>query len=433
MRIRTLRINVVLCMMLMLMMSIFQASVVPAAIFDDSSLSTQHAAKSSDNINRSLDDMIEKYQTQIEALESEEGAYGGRISQELVNLGDIYQRYGKHKLAVEAFTRSLHLDRINDGLYSITQIPTIEKTITSLKAQHKWQQVSERYAYLFWLYSRNFAPDAPQMLTVYSKMAKWSLQSYAMEYSEYPSLDLVNADVLYRKTENSIVSQFGEHDLRLIDVLNHRMIITYFLATYTPQVKVDPSVQHTGNAYAPIDMAESRLSYMKNKSFSDGLDILRQKLSIYEQQQPIDVLAITNVKLQLADWSLLFNKRDTATELYHDAYVYIAEHNPNGELLAQMFSQPVALPNLPSLKNNAQINVAKEEIAQGVEFVHASFDVTPYGSAKNITIVESNPSDNVSLRSKVMKTLRVAKFRPAIADGNPVFSKEVQLHIFTEH
>ena len=65
-----------------------------------------------------------------------------------------------------------------------------------------------------------------------------------------------------------------------------------------------------------------------------------------------------------------------------------------------------------------------------VNYVHASMDVTRYGKTKNIKIVSSFPEDNTGMRSKVLRSLRLTKFRPKITNGNPIFTEQLQLHVF---
>ncbi|NQY34131.1 MAG: hypothetical protein HRT37_03995 [Alteromonadaceae bacterium] len=45
--------------------------------------------------DRTLESFVEKYQLAIEEIESQDGAYGSRLTQELINLGSIYQKYSE--------------------------------------------------------------------------------------------------------------------------------------------------------------------------------------------------------------------------------------------------------------------------------------------------------------------------------------------------
>ena len=101
--------------------------------------STSQSTKFND---QTLAIFVEKYEVAIEEIESQDGAYGSRLTQELMNLGSIYQEYGRHDEAIKFLKRSAHLNRINDGLYSTTQIPIIRKLIISLKEKKQWSLIS---------------------------------------------------------------------------------------------------------------------------------------------------------------------------------------------------------------------------------------------------------------------------------------------------
>ncbi len=86
---------------------------------------------------KSLTNQITLYKKAIAKLESSEGVYSDKLAQELANLADVYQQQERHDLAIATFNRSLHLNRINEGLYSKTQLPILDKVIVSLKKQKK--------------------------------------------------------------------------------------------------------------------------------------------------------------------------------------------------------------------------------------------------------------------------------------------------------
>ncbi len=376
---------------------------------------------------KTLNEKIEVYLQAIEKIESQEGAYSDKLAQELSNLGDIYQRYDKHDKAIEIYNRSLHLNRINDGLYSHLQIPTVNKIISSLRSQQKWDKINNKYNYLYWLHQRKYKKTDIEMLEITNRVANWNLKSYANRYSETPGQNLLNAYNLFNRSLAIISLHYGEHDLSTIKIIHSLMIVNYFFATFN--IDTIPTNNAFKSEYGEHSKADNRLISLKRRSFVTGREILEKELVVLQNQKNINHFQVSEVKLRLADWHLLFEKRQSAMSLYQTTYHYVLDHSEENSY-KNLFSKPVALPNLPNLETNLQDDVILASLTPDIKFVEASFDVTRHGKAKNITIINSNIEENTRLRSRALKSLRLARFRPKLEEGIPTRTEKMQLHVF---
>ena len=84
------------------------------------------------------------YQFYITDLESRYGPYAPGLSEQLLGLGSVYQKQGLHEEAAAVFKRGVHVARINDGLYSSSQIPLLQGLIQSLVAMGEYEGADER-------------------------------------------------------------------------------------------------------------------------------------------------------------------------------------------------------------------------------------------------------------------------------------------------
>ncbi|WDE04009.1 tetratricopeptide repeat protein [Thalassomonas viridans] len=405
---------------------------------------TDHATAPGSNTNQSeitsanrggipkLNDEIDKYQNAIEEIESVGGMYSEQIAQKLINLGNIYQHYDKHDDAVQVFKRALHLSRINEGLYSLTQIPILEKMIKSYKKRKQWTQVNDKYYYMYWLYARNFDDQDIKRLDMELQIANWHLEAYAMQLLPDPTQDLIYSYSLFDRAANLISSTYGDTDLRLITPLNGLMLTNYFIASHVTRNSVEKVYAMNEQLQVQMKKSDIVIAEMKRKSFATGKRIIERKLTVLHGQKPLNHQAIAKARLKLADWFLMHNKRQTALRHYQQAYDYAVTTDKNREFLDQLFSQPVALPHYPNLQQRTRTIKSDAELAADVSYVHATLDVTKYGKAKNIKIVSSNPPDNSPIRTKALKSLRSTKFRPQISDGVTIFTEQLQLHVFPE-
>jgi len=395
------------------------------------SLSTANssASQSAKFDNQTLANFVEKYQVAIEEIESQDGAYGSRLTQELMNLGSIYQEYGRHDEAIKFLKRSAHLNRINDGLYSTTQIPIIRKLITSLKEKKQWPKVDKRYSHLSWLYSKNFAADNIKMLEIQMEKAHWYLKSYSVQLSAAPLRDLINAYGSYQNALELMSNTYSETDIRVIPALNGLILANYLVATTILAESV--TINSDGSYAKEHSISGRKISFMKRKSFSTGVELIQRELAVHNEQQPIDHMHVSKAMLKLADWYLMYGKRQLASSHYKQAYAYANTHNENNNKFNELFNVPVVLPDLPNIYNNSTItNLPKDSNLEDVKYVHASMDITRYGKVQNLKIVSSYPKNNMGMRSKVLKSLRSARFRPRIADGSLMFTAQFQLHVF---
>ncbi|MBL4822905.1 MAG: tetratricopeptide repeat protein [Colwellia sp.] len=393
------------------------------------SLSTANssASQSAKFDDQTLANFVEKYQIAIEEIESQDGAYGSRLTQELMNLGSIYQEYGRHDEAIKFLKRSAHLNRINDGLYSTTQIPIIRKLITSLKEKKQWPKVHKSYSYLSWLYSQNFTTDDIEMLEIQMEKAHWYLKSYSVQLSAAPLRDLINAYGSYQNVLELMTNTYSKTDIRVIPALNGLILVNYLVATAALAESV--TINSDGSYAKEHSISGRKISFMKRKSFSTGVELIQRELAVHNEQQPKDHINISKAMLKLADWYLMYGKMQLASSHYKQAYAYAKRHNNNK--FNELFNVPVVLPELPNIYNNSTTtNLPNYSHLEDVKYVHASMDITRYGKVQNLKIVSSYPKNNMGMRSRVLKSLRAARFRPRIADGSLMFTAQFQIHVF---
>jgi len=378
---------------------------------------------------KTLEDFVEKYQLAIDEIEYQDGAYSQRLTQQLINLGSVYQEYGKHDEAIKILKRSVHLNRVNDGLYSTSQIPIVKKLIRSLKEKKLWDLVANSYSYLNFLYKQNYNGDELEMLGIRMELGHWHLKSYSLSRTPEPLNDLVHAYNSYRKASNIIIKQYTDTDIRRLPALNGLILVNYLIASTSPHIEIVHNA--TGKkSMAEVALNNSKVVFLKRKSFSTGIALIESEIHIHSNQNTINHKNVVKAKLKLADWYLMYGKRKVATTRYQKAYSYALLNDDNSQFVSKLFNTPVILPDFPNIYNNSKTYLDSENIREDVKYVHASMDITRYGAVKNVKIVESFPEENTGMRSKVLRSLRLSKFRPQIADGNPIFTEQLQLHVF---
>src|SRR3990172_3854878 len=106
----------------------------------------------------------DQYEDAVRELESSHGFYDPELGKELVGLGLAYRTSGRHGDAIEAFKRSMHVTRVNEGLYTLSQLPVLHLIIAENTELEDWKKLDQNYHYLCWLYRRNFGDNDVRLL-----------------------------------------------------------------------------------------------------------------------------------------------------------------------------------------------------------------------------------------------------------------------------
>lgn len=377
---------------------------------------------------------IKHYKKVANQLESSGGVYEVQLSEILLGLGESYQALNMHTEAVAAFNRSLHINRVNSGLYSLNQLNVLEQLIKSNTALKDWENVDKNYHYLYWLNKRNYGDNDPKLLPTIDRLGRWHLHAYTSSLDEQPFRHLLEADHLYDKAISLIELQLGSMHPNLLNALYGTALTNYQIAAHVSNSEdIDEIRYGLRNASASRSQRflqeEFARQDMMLRSYAKGKKSMLRIVDIYNNNQDLPkdghALALTH----LGDWYLLFNKRNSAAKSYDEAYKLMSENEDTKKEIDSFFSHPRILPTI-------KLPVEEDpdtEIKENPSYVVAMFNVSPTGRARNIEIVESNPVDDTSIKRKAKKSIASSKFRPRFENGIPVETTGVKIrYVFDE-
>lgn len=325
----------------------------------------------------------QRYLDAVQAVEAHGGAYDAALSEQLLGLGAAYQAAGRHEEAAEALSRAAHIVRVNEGLYSTSDLPILERLIESYSALGEWDGVGTSYQQMFQIHRRNYGDSDERMLPALQRLSAWHLSAYLGDLGEDPINHLEAARNLYDSSVGILQAKSGG-DPRLPDALREKAIVDYYLASYVPtggggvSFSAGPSngQQQAGPAYALM-------------GFTSGREALEKVVELRKQDPAATPLLRGQAAAELGDWHQLFNRRQTALDLYKEAWTQAAADTSNAAV-NQIFGHPIALPVLPEgLAAMADANAGGPG-EQGLLTV--SFAVNERGLVEDIRIVGSEPS-----------------------------------------
>ena len=296
----------------------------------------------------------QRYLEAVQTLEAQGGAYDAALSEQLLGLGAAYQASGRHAEAAEALSRAAHITRVNEGLYSTSDLPILERLIESYSALGEWDGVGTSYQQMFQIHRRNYGESDERMLPALQRLSAWHLSAYLGDIGEDPINHLEAARNLYTSSLGILEAKPPGSDPRLTEALREKAIVDYYLASYVPSggggvsFSAGPaSAQQAGPAYALL-------------GFTSGREALEKVVALRQQDPAASALARGQ-----------------------------AAADSSNAAVNQIFGHPIALPVLPQgLATLADANLGAGS-AQGI--ITVMFAVNERGLVEDIRIVGQEP------------------------------------------
>jgi len=356
----------------------------------------------------------DRYLEAVRSIEDEGGAYSPELSQHLFGLGIAYQKAGRHGEAVDTLNRAAHVTRVNEGLYSASDLPILERLIESYAALGDWEQVEKGYNQFYRIHYRNYGERDPRLLPALQKLSSWHMRAYLDATGGEPLNHLLTARNLYDSSVAIMQANYASTDGRIADALRQRALVDYYLASYVPA----PEEGFGLNAASTAQVTAQ--AYMAN-SFNAGRDALERVVELRKQSGAGSELASSEALAELADWHQLFNRRQAAIRLYQDAWTFGSQAGEAAPLiLRSVFGKPLALPVLPD-----DLQAPAPDAPAQSAYIKVRFSVDETGRAENMEVVESSPPAADKYVSRLRKRLLSTAFRPRFEGGQPVATPNV--------
>jgi len=441
-------------------------------------LQTTDFPEPEDTSQAELEDSINQYVDRVLKLEIENGAYNNDLSEALVGLGLSYSASGKYKEALNVYIRALHINRVNEGLQNVKQLPLLQLVIEANTALADYKSLADNYNYLLWVYNRNYDKGDPELVPVLQQVANWNLDAYEVTSPPDSVGHLIIATNLFTRAMKIIESTEGYHSPNLIKPLygivsaNFKLVepfgfienIDFFNSgRVSPLLPTDfnrinspvDNSNFSRNDYSALGYSQDHLSRIlqdqKNaasliqNSYKSGRNALERIIDIHNKNPDLPKLSHAYAHTHLGDWYIRFYKRASATSNYHQAYQLLTEAGYNTEGEGGFFGHPRSLDTFRSPQiasgiikpdtmesNDVSGNTGSDknrfdDELNDAEFVLVQFNVTEYGTVRNLDILKSNPTDNVKFRRMARDKISTTPFRPRMENGKPTMTENVKM------
>jgi len=434
---------------------------------------------------------VAQYEDAINALQSAHGPFDTRLLEPLQGLIDTHIENAGFEQAFALLDQQLQIQRINHGLYSAEQIPTIETMLELQSSAGDWQRINETLQYLSWLYQRDESLPNEARLAGLKSVGAWHLRALGQDERVREAHHLVRLSILEDKAATLAEEQFGAESEALVPYLYDKSVADLYIALaimLTDHTSQDLMLEteglrsrgSPGSGAGGLGVSEveaiygSRASTVIERSFKANMGA-----SYSELERIRDVFAATGNReaeamalLAMGDSVLMrqqFEDRSgnfagmrrgtssagSAMMSYSDAMALFQEAGLDKALIDALTRCPVLLPATvfhatvtaatpdcvqvaePASYTLADYNListlipgleGKAESPEGTLEAQLRFNVRTNGQVSNMEVVTIS-IDNTPNRVKVRKLTELMQFRPAMRDGTPVRAENVRITV----
>lgn len=399
---------------------------------------------------------IAAYEQTVLARESSGGAFEAGLDEELVSLGSLLQQSGDYARAQQVFERALHINRVNDGLFNMGQVPIIERTIENHLARGDLVAADAQQEYLLYVQRKNYENRGVDLLPALTRYAEWNLFAFgaqlappsapqAEEVQRVPAPASALADDVNFRTGRLMVAQdvyqsliaiiannFGIGDARLLNFERQLALTNYlYIATFGLQGEFG------AGAMMPYDSYYASFSGFEPArlplGFRQGRDALERRIRYLDERGDTTLADKAQARLDLADWMLMFSKRMGALDEYLDAWNDMrAVGAPQADVEALF--DPAYPTEIPAYVEHpytrAALNIPADLALRYKGYVDVQFKLSRFGVPSSLDVFSKTESVTPTIEALLLRDLRRAQFRPRITDGSVRDNETMQVRFY---
>lgn len=389
-----------------------------------------------------LDSSLAQLQQRISEFDLEGGVYDYRLSELYLGVGNIYQQLNESELAIDAFNEAIQLSRINNGLFTESQLPIVEDLVETYLSLGDVPSANVNQEYMFYIQQKINGPAHPIILVELLEYADWNLHAASLSLGYVPNLqslylrtnsfdeallnqsekieDLLSAAAFAytqavimqhdlegsfsetpasaetRELKNSL--NFSEADLD-IAATEQKLAYTYFL-----------QYQFDKNNVAVNNYGEAPSTYFLN-SYINGRQALERRYT-YLRDASGPTIGIVQALLDIADWYLFFERWTTAEELYLQVFNMMES---NGIAYIEGLNYPDLPATIPSFLNSAYTRgsnrLSHDAVLDYAGHIDVSFELSRYARPMRIRLLSSSEGTTIATERALLRKLRNTTYR----------------------
>lgn len=377
---------------------------------------------------------IARYHADIAAMEAEGSPFNPGIGQQSSALGALLMQQGDLEGAAAAFEKSLHILRINEGLYSTEQIRVMGELIEVQLGLGNLQRAHELHAAMLHQQKGLYGKGDSAYIAALLEWADWNVDLLLVPGSDFPetggkqgdrfSQTLIDAQANYIEAIKLIRTSGSQPavDERLIHAEKKLAAINYIANTRTgiSQARFSPMLEETN----PFTAEKRREDRAEMAYFFNGSNALKRAIAYSLESPQPDYLSIAEQMMALGDWNLLFDRRAAALSIYEDAFEVLDAVQASEEDIRRVMTPGMQVMTPSALSGG---NLAGNAFNG---YIDVEFTVSKFGIATSPEIIAVSGEDASPVTSALIRKIRNERFRPAFIDGSATSGENVKLRYY---
>lgn len=369
----------------------------------------------------------------IAGFETSGGPFAVQLVQEYLDLGQRYQRLGRHEAAIEAFADAEHLSRINAGLVNAELFPIIEASIPSHLAMGDLAAAGRQQLALYQLGRAQFGTGSAELVPLLDGLGDWQMASFWSGLQSGPQFQLnlgsgrsPDARMLafgnlfgaQRFYTEAIANLLQRRDLDAAELpqLERKFLQTIYLSAnregllYNPDFYIDGQRVFTGSRLRHRELKGYSASYVNGRS-------VYERLRFYQSLQPTDALARAQLLVEEGDWHVLFQHHARGLRFYRAALQLLQQNAVPADQIAALLAPalPQQLPGFAALPHSrAYFGLAADAALQWEGWIDVELELSRYGRIKRLDFIDSSNGTDKVVQRRLRRLLLANPFRPRV-------------------
>lgn len=270
------------------------------------------------------------------------GPVDSRLIEPLEQLADRLMLVNQFDEAHALLDRAMQIARVENGLYTESQRPLLEKKIENFANRGDWEGARESLEHLFWLYTdKSLRIDEP-LIDDLLELSRVHLRALAEDESLFQGFHFRRAAQIRWIALGVAQTLWSRTDERLAPIV-YEQLRQFHLQTI--------ALQRGGSASYSLRQITPGSTIMRDRSdvnesfYLTGIGLLDGLFSIYAESDSPDPEALAMTNVYLADWHILYNQPQIALETYRQAYQELLAAGVDAARANELFSQPRVIPD----------------------------------------------------------------------------------------
>lgn len=275
----------------------------------------------------------------VEVLEDENDQLDLTLAEPLAQLAAQYTLRGRYSDAHRVLDRATQIVRVNEGLYTRSQIPYVRQKIENFASARDWESARQQLQHLFWFYRKKSAVVDQQLVEDLMLLSQMHLRGVNEDLESSQSYHFRLAMTTNWMALSVAESIYGREDERLIPLI-YQLLRQHHLQ----KVAIDRGGSlgyQLRQIFPGSDWVRER-NEIRNYFYYTGRRLLNQIFAIYSKPEIRNAEALAMTRLYIADWQVLFGRETDALENYQQAYNILNIVQP--ESVQTFFAHPQVLP-----------------------------------------------------------------------------------------